>query len=313
MNKRKAVNRTIAIIVLIITVITLSPSDIFASNGKNIARDLFATSSKADLVVHYVDVGQGDGIVIQNDGKNMLIDTGDNISYNNIVLYLRSLKIKKLDYLVITHPHADHIGKLDDIMDEFDVNKIYMPKIPNKYVPTSKTYLSALEAIKKQKLKITPLVKDTSLDFGDAKVNLIYTPNSDSNLNNYSIITHIKHDKHKFLFMGDAEIKQEKMLMKQMNVDADVLKIGHHGSKYSSSTQFIEEVSPQIGIISVGTKNRYSHPDKKTVTSIKNQDVKVYQTKDSGTIIVKSDGDKLTTKTKKPAKSIKSLISSVFN
>lgn len=282
-----------AVVLLIIMVVSLLPTDVFAATN-------------TDLSVHYIDVGQGDSILLKNDGKTMLIDAGDNITKNNVVLYLQKQKVKKLDYIIATHPHADHIGKLDDVINEFSIGKIFMPKVPNKYVPTTKTYEDVLKAIKSKGLKITGVTKNISFDFGDAKVELLYQPNSDSNLNNYSIITKVTHGKKKFLFMGDAEQKMEKKLYEsKTDIDCDVLKVGHHGSKYSSNSDFIEAVSPDMAIISVAQKNRYDHPHKETVDLFSRKKIKTYQTKDSGTIKITSNGKDLKVVTQiKPAKSI---------
>lgn len=239
------------------------------------------------LKVHYLDVGQGDSIFIElPNNETMLIDAAESYQSENIINYLKNLNYQKIDYVIGTHPHTDHIGGLKDIINTFEIGKIYMPKV----VSTTKTYESLLMAIKDKNLKINTAKAGTSIIDTDAlKINIL-APNNETytELNNYSVVTKITYGTTKFLFMGDAEKLSEKEIKE--NVSADVIKIGHHGSNTSSSIDFIKKVNAKYGIISVGLNNKYNLPKEETIKNWENSGTKIYLTSINGTIRAISDG-----------------------
>lgn len=239
------------------------------------------------LKVHYLDVGQGDSIFIElPNNETMLIDAAESYQSENIINYLKNLNYQKIDYVIGTHPHTDHIGGLKDIINTFEIGKIYMPKV----VSTTKTYESLLMAIKDKNLKINTAKAGTSIIDTDAlKINILAPNNSTyTELNNYSVVTKITYGSTKFLFMGDAEKLSENEIKE--NVTADVIKIGHHGSNTSSSIDFIKKVNAKYGIISVGLNNKYNLPKEETITNWENSGTKIYLTSTNGTIRASSDG-----------------------
>lgn len=240
----------------------------------------------ADLKVHYIDVGQADSELIQVGGKNILIDAGCND--NKTLNYLKSINVTKLDYVIATHPHEDHIGGMTSIINNFTVDNFYAPKVTH----TTKTFENMINALKTKNLKInTPTVGDT-LTIGDATMQFL-APNSNSydNLNNYSIVTKLKYGNNSFIFMGDAEsLSEGEILAKQLDIQADVLKVGHHGSKSSTSESFLKSVNPKYAIISCGKDNDYGHPHKETMDKLKNKGIKLFKTDEQGTIIATSNG-----------------------
>ena len=239
------------------------------------------------LKVHYLDVGQGDSIFIElPNNETMLIDAAESYQSENIINYLKNLNYQKIDYVIGTHPHTDHIGGLKDIINTFEIGKIYMPKV----VSTTKTYESLLMAIKDKNLKINTAKAGTSIiDTNALKINILAPNNSTyTELNNYSVVTKITYGTTKFLFMGDAEKLSENEIKE--NVTADVIKIGHHGSNTSSSIDFIKKVSAKYGIISVGLKNKYNLPKEETITNWENSGTKIYLTSTNGTVTAISDG-----------------------
>lgn len=239
------------------------------------------------LKVHYLDVGQGDSIFIElPNNETMLIDAAESYQSENIINYLKNLNYKKIDYVIGTHPHTDHIGGLKDIINTFEIGKIYMPKV----VSTTKTYESLLMAIKDKNLKINTAKAGTSIIDTDAlKINILAPTNSTyTELNNYSVVTKITYGSTKFLFMGDAEKLSENEIKE--NVTADVIKIGHHGSNTSSSIDFIKKVNAKYGIISVGLNNKYNLPKEEIITNWENSGTKIYLTSINGTIRASSDG-----------------------
>lgn len=239
------------------------------------------------LKVHYLDVGQGDSIFIElPNNETMLIDAAESYQSENIINYLKNLNYQKIDYVIGTHPHTDHIGGLKDIINTFEIGKIYMPKV----VSTTKTYESLLMAIKDKNLKINTAKAGTSIiDTNALKINILAPNNSTyTELNNYSVVTKITYGTTKFLFMGDAEKLSENEIKE--DVTADVIKIGHHGSNTSSSIDFIKKVNAKYGIISVGLNNKYNLPKEEIITNWENSGTKIYLTSINGTITASSDG-----------------------
>ena len=239
------------------------------------------------LKVHYLDVGQGDSIFIElPNNETMLIDAAESYQSENIINYLKNLNYQKIDYVIGTHPHTDHIGGLKDIINTFEIGKIYMPKV----VSTTKTYESLLMTIKDKNLIINTAKAGTSIIDTDAlKINIL-APNNETytELNNYSVVTKITYGTTKFLFMGDAEKLSENEIKE--DVSADVSKIGHHGSNTSSRSDFIKKVNAKYGIISVGLNNKYNLPKEETITNWENSGTKIYLTSINGTITAISDG-----------------------
>lgn len=244
-----------------------------------------------NLEVHFIDVGQADSILIKNGEKSMLIDAGNNGDANLVVNYLRSQGVEKLDYVVGTHPHEDHIGGLDAVIDTFDIEKVYMPKVTH----TSKTFKDVITSIKNKGLKISNPVVGSKFMLGDAK-GVILAPNSSKyeGYNNYSIVIKLTYGNNSFLFTGDAEeLSEKEMLHKNFDLSADVLKIGHHGSHSSTSLAFLDKVNPKYGVIMTEIGNDYGHPHKETMDKLKNKNITVYRTDENGTIVMTSDGENI--------------------
>ena len=245
------------------------------------------------LVVRYLDVGQADSILVQSEGINMLIDAGTNSSGQTVVKDLEDLGVTKIDYLIGTHPHEDHIGGMDDIIKNFDIGIIYMPKIQTN----TKTFEDVLDAVSEKGLKITSPKKGDEFEVGGARCEIMTDRIEDtSNLNLSSIVIRMTYGTQSFLFMGDAEKENEET---RQWPQTTVLKVGHHGSSTSSSTQFLNEVQPQISVISVGKDNKYGHPTKTTINKLEKIKTKIYRTDESGTITITSDGKKCIVTTEK--------------
>lgn len=260
-------------------------------NGEPSQNNSSQSSGKVSgqLKVHFIDVGQADCILLQNNGAAMLIDAGNNADERLILNYLHNQNIKKLDYVIGTHPHEDHIGSLDKVIDSFDIGKVYMPKV----TANTNAFEDVITSIKNKGLKITTPVAGSEFPFG--KVNCkILAPVSSSyeDLNNYSIVIKLTFGSTSFLFTGDAEsISESEMLGKNYDLKADVLKVGHHGSNSSSSASFLKAVSPKYAVISVGKDNDYGHPGKETMERLYSAGITVYRTDLSGTIVATSDGN----------------------
>ncbi|MDR3596808.1 ComEC/Rec2 family competence protein [Clostridium sp.] len=276
------------------------------SNTKNTheAAEKVATTENItvmpDLKIHYIDVGQGDSELIQIGDENILIDAGT--SDKKALDYLKSINITKLDYVIATHPHEDHIGSMDDVINNITVGTFYSPKVTT----TTKTYENMIKALKNKNLKLTvPKVGD-QLTIGNATLTFL-APNSDKydDLNNYSIVVKLKYGNNSFIFMGDAQdISESEILAKQLDVQADVIKIGHHGSYSSTSQAFLDKVNPKYAVISCGKGNDYGHPHKETITKLNAENINVFRTDLEGTIIATSDGTNITFNVKPVDKSL---------
>lgn len=295
MTKHKKIKKNIKrnffeILIILLAFVIINNQDkiknLFNQNNNQNQNNYINTNNDL-LKVHYLDVGQGDSIFIElPNNETMLIDAAESYQSENIINYLKNLNYQKIDYVIGTHPHTDHIGGLKDIINTFEIGKIYMPKV----VSTTKTYESLLMAIKDKNLKINTAKAGISIiDTDTLKINILAPNNSTyTELNNYSAVTKITYGTTKFLFMGDAEKLSENEIKE--NVSADVIKIGHHGSNTSSSINFIKKVNAKYGIISVGLNNKYNLPKEETITNWENSGTKIYLTSINGTIRASSDG-----------------------
>ena len=242
------------------------------------------------LKVNYIDVGQGDSIFIEMpDETTMLIDAGESYEATTVIDYINSLGYTKIDYVVATHPHSDHIGGMQEVIENFEVGNIYMPKAAS----TSKTYENLLDTIADRGLTIKTAKAGLKIIDKDQLLVEVLSPTKDtySDLNNYSVVLKITYGANSFLFMGDAEKEVEEELV--LDETIDVIKIGHHGSDTSSSEAFVEQVKSQVAIISVGEDNKYDHPVLEIVERWEEVGALIFETKDDGTIIAKSDGKNL--------------------
>lgn len=246
-----------------------------------------------DLKVYFIDVGQADSILIMNKGASMLIDAGNNEDGNNVVDFIKEKGISKLNYVIGTHPHEDHIGGLDNVINNIEVENIYMPKIETN----TKTFEDILDAISNKGMKVNSPEKGTTFQLGDAKcetmTDLIFDK---KNLNLSSIVVRLTFGNNSFLFMGDAEKDNEKDVIWPKT---DVLKVGHHGSNTSTSDSFVKQVLPKYSIIMVGQDNTYGLPKDSILEKLQDIGSSIYRTDEKGTIEVISNGNNIQINTQK--------------
>ena len=244
------------------------------------------------LAVHFIDVGQGDSILAESDGHYMLIDAGENDQAGTVISYLKAQGVTKLDYVIGTHPHSDHIGGLDKVIDTFPVDKVILPPVEH----TTKTFEDVLDSIASRGLKITKPAPGDSYDLGNASFTIL-SPVKDygNDLNNWSVGVRLTYGDNSFVMCGDAENQAEEDIIKNGAVlKADVLKAGHHGSSTSTSDAFLKKVSPSWVVIQCGKGNSYGHPHKETMEKLKKAGCQVLRTDEEGTITAFSDGKTIT-------------------
>lgn len=269
----------------------------FLSKPETNIQEVHNSNPSEILEVHFIDVGQGDSILIETADSAMLIDAGENNQGTTVVEYLQSQNVKRLDYVIGTHPHSDHIGGLDTVIQSIPVETIILPPVTH----TTKTFEDVLDAIEANGQRLTkPKVGDT-YSLGTANFTIL-APNSEEygDLNNYSVGIKLTYENNSFVFTGDAEtLSENEMLENGLDLSADVFKLGHHGSTTSNSNYFLDEIDPDYAIVSAGLDNEYGHPHVEILQAMEDLDIQLYRTDLQGTIVIASDGNNISVSTAK--------------
>lgn len=290
-------NIKLNLFIILILLVSLCAGCSFSTAGEDNNEIPAATENTSvadgELQVHFIDVGQGDAIFIQAPGgENILIDGGEKDTANQVMNLLDAQGVEKLDFIIATHPHSDHIGGLVTILKNYPVKHFYMPAV----VHTTDTFDQLLDAVQQQGIKISGAKCGVEIPLKGVKAEFL-APNAEDyeNLNDYSAVLKLTYGEQAFLFTGDAqELSENEMLANGQNLQASILKIGHHGSSSSSSAAFLQAVSPQIAVISCGLQNDYGHPHREVLQRLVEQDIQVLRTDLHGTITIKSNGKSIT-------------------
>lgn len=298
-----------ALLVILIPALVLS-AGCNGLNGADSTPDMSASTSKTSepstsplqtttttakerelLKIHFIDVGQGDAIFIElPDKRAVLIDGGETNMSSRVINAINSANKNRLDFVIATHPHSDHIGGLSKVIETFEIGEIYMPTIERK---SYKTYQALMSAIQKKGLKQKAAKAGVRiLKANDLTLDILAPVKSNyADINDWSVILKLTYGSTSFLFMADATARAEKDIT--ADVKADVLKVGFHGSRDSTSDDFPSRVAPKYAVISVG-KNPYGHPSSATINKLKNANIEVYRTDLDGTVTFTSDGTDIT-------------------
>lgn len=274
---------------IIIAIVTLSTSLFFYIPGYETSKTIL-TSNSNNIIIHYIDIGQGDAILIQRRNSNILIDTGPEASKTKLANYLKKYKVKTIDALIITHPHEDHIGGATKVLNKFKVSNVYCPKV----ITTTPTYKEFINALKNKSIKLNYLKGGDTLDISSLELEIL-CPFKDQydNLNDYSLVINISYGNYNLLFTGDMEKTEESEFMsyyKNWDKKKAVLKVPHHGSSTTCSDDFLSLTKPCISIISCGINNSYGHPHKATLARLKKINSITLRTDLDGSIVLICDG-----------------------
>lgn len=250
------------------------------------------TVAEGTMQVDIIDVGQGESILITTAEKAVLIDAGENDQGDEVLAHLAKRGITKLDLAIGTHAHSDHIGGMDTVLQEIPVAEFWMGQMPEKLIPSTKTYTDVLEQLDIQRIPYREPEVGTQYDLGSGGVLTVYGPQgTPDDLNNCSLVCRVDFGDSSFLFSGDTETGMEKNILQSgVDLDVDVMTMGHHGSSTSSGSDYFKAASPEYAAISCGEDNSYGHPHKETLTRLKDADVTYRRTDLSGTITFLTDG-----------------------
>ena len=251
--------------------------------------------------VYFLDVGQGDSILIRAGDSAMLIDAGVRGAGDAIEADLEALGVDALDAVVATHPHADHIGAMDQILEDYEVGTFYMPVLPDDQTPTTATYERMLDVLLEKQVPVERVTAGMEIPApADMKFEVLSPRTSDAwnEVNDYSAVLRFTCGEVSFLLTGDAEVPVEAILIEEnAPLSAAVLKCGHHGSATSSSMPFLRAVNPEIAVISCGADNGYGHPHDETLKNLAALGCTVLRTDTDGTVAVVTDGERYTAHT----------------
>ena len=254
-------------------------------------KDMFTSSlPEGVMYAQFIDVGQGDSTLLTSPtGEHVLIDTGPRSSEGALIRHLNDAGVETIDYLILTHPHEDHIGGAAAVLEKFTVEAVIMP---DAYTETS-VFTDLLEAIEAEGCDTILAESGNTYTFGECSLTVLGPLDTEGkDLNNVSVVCRVDYGKSSILFTGDMEKSYESELVERHGfaLDCDVLKVGHHGSDTSTGEEFIEKVTPKLAVISCAEANEYGHPHSEVVNRLNKYNIEYYRTDKLGTVIIASDG-----------------------
>lgn len=261
------------------------------TNQQNIKKEASASAIK----IHFIDTGNSDCTFIQSQDKNVLIDGGDNDDEQRIVSYLHQLKVKKIEYLISTHPDADHCGGLDAVVTNFDISQTYVCNGSAQ----SKTYRDFINALSAKNLTPAVPLENRKISLDDHSSIRFFNTKATGQGNELSLVTLLQYKKHNILFMGDATEKTENKILDQLPSKVDILKVSHHGSQSATGQKFLKAIKIKYAVIECGQNNRYNHPSAKVLSRLKRKNIKTLRTDKKGNIIFTIKGNKISYKSYK--------------
>lgn len=291
-RKKKLTKALLAIVILVLAIIVES---VITSDEQQVPEQPNISNSQTreqptelteELKLHMIDVGQADCFLFMKGDKVALVDCGTRSTGKDAVEYIKSLGITRIDYVFGTHPHHDHMGGMYDIITNFEVGKIIIPQVKEGQVTTN-WYIKLMKQIVDGNYEVEYSKTGNEYFLGGAKIQIVWQSELEQdNVNNYSDIIKVSFGDMDVLMTGDAETEiEEEVLRSGVQIDAEILKVGHHGSNTSSSDEFLDEIDPDYGLISCKVGNKYEHPTKNTMEKLQQREVEVYRTDECGTVI----------------------------
>ena len=274
---------------ILIIIIFLGIIEYFKNNEIKIDKPI---TTNNNLEIYFLDVGEADSTLIRKDNTNILIDGGNNKDGKKLVNYFKSLNIDTFDYVIATHPHEDHIGGLDYIIREFNVNNYLNIDIKID----SLTYEDIIKETDKKGIERKVPKIDEEFNINDLNFKILYLDNNYEDINNSSMVVRLVYKNTSYLFMADAEKETEEKILDK-DIKSDVLKVGHHGTQYATSANFISKVKPRYSIISCGLNNDYGFPKQVVLEKLEKINSKIYRTDLDHTIKLISDGESINVET----------------
>ena len=250
---------------------------------------------EGELVVHMIDVGQADCFLLIQDGETALVDCGTRSTGKDAVEYIKELGITTLDYVIGTHPHDDHMGGMYDVITNFEVGKVIIPDSSDGEI-TANWYLKLMDELKTGEYNVQYPEQGDIYKLEDATMQVLAAEKDvNGNTNNYSIVMKVSFGQMDMIMTGDAETEIEEIILESgVDIDAEILKLGHHGSDTSSSQEFLDAITPEYGLISSKVGNKYEHPIKSTMDKLQAMNVEVYRTDECGSVIMTITTDDVT-------------------
>lgn len=293
---RKAIPAVLsALLVLAALLVYYYEPELQSAFQKPAAGPVSDTAVESEAEVYFFDVGQGDSVLVRVGDYTMLVDAGTRASGDRIEENLAALGVTELDAVVATHPHADHIGAMAQIVGDYPIETFYMPVLPDSQTPTTATYEQMLDALSEREVHVVRITEKTEIPAPENAAFQVLSPRAADefgDVNDYSAVIRFTYGEVSFLLTGDAETPVEEILLDSgAELSAEVLKCGHHGSSSSTSAAFLRAVNPAVAVISCGADNDYGHPHAETLEALGASGCMVMRTDEDGTVAVVTDGE----------------------
>lgn len=285
-KRRKKLNKTLSTIIFALAVIlvALSKGDVLFDNGE-VNNQAAVSAKNGDVVVHFIDVGQGSSTLIQSGKKGILIDAGEREYSDTVINYIKSCGINELPYVIASHPHTDHIGALSDVISAIKTENIIMPKLSKVLTPTTKTYERLLKAVQSNSIKAIAAKYGEVYSIDNASITILGPVEQGSDLNNMSVVCKLMAYNTSFMLLADAEKEEmQSILAMNPNLKSDIISMGHHGSRTSIQKTYLNKVAARVAVISCGKDNEYGHPHKEAVSYLTKNNIKYYRTDTQSTV-----------------------------